>query len=93
MDNVPVDWRPLKCIPRDVCVGFVCHEDARCIISSNNTAVCICIDDLVGDGITTCAPPPKQIVKKPTSPPSTVCQSDADCAKLRELRLCHGWFL
>jgi hypothetical protein len=38
---VTVEWRPLKCLARDVCVGFICHEDAICIVSTNNTAVCV----------------------------------------------------
>ena len=46
-DNVPVEWRPLLCLPKDVCVGFVCHEDATCIVSSNNKPVCVCNDDLI----------------------------------------------
>jgi Calcium-binding EGF domain len=82
-DPVPVEWRPLKCIPRDVCVDVVCHEDATCIVSSSNTAVCVCNDNLVGDGITTCAPAPKKTVAtKPPSPQSATCNVDSDCTKL-----------
>jgi hypothetical protein len=32
-DPVPVEWRPLKCFPQDVCVDFGCHEDATCIVT------------------------------------------------------------
>jgi hypothetical protein len=79
-DHVPVDWRPLKCIPKDVCVDVVCHEDATCNISSSNTPICICNDNLVGDGITSCSPPPR----KPPSPQeqSRSCKVDSDCSKL-----------
>jgi hypothetical protein len=82
MDPVPVEWRPLKCRPRDVCVGVVCHEDATCIVSSNNTAVCVCNDELTGDGITNCAPVPRTVVAKTSSPPSPPCKADSDCNKL-----------
>jgi hypothetical protein len=57
-DPVPIEWRPMKCVPRDVCVVFICHEDATCIVSSSNTAACICNDKLTGDGIIDCSPPP-----------------------------------
>jgi hypothetical protein len=79
-DNVTLEWRPLKCLPRDVCVGFVCHEDATCTVSSNKTAVCICNDALVGDGITNCAPVPKTAAAKKPSP--RPCNADSDCDKL-----------
>jgi hypothetical protein len=62
-----------------VCVDFVCHEDATCIVSSSNKAVCVCNDDLVGDGITNCSPPPK--TTKPPSP-SLTCKVNADCITL-----------
>lgn len=82
-DHVPVDWRPLKCIPKDVCVDVVCHEDATCNISSSNTASCICNDNLVGDGITSCSPPPPPPRNKPPSPQeqSRSCKVDSDCSK------------
>jgi Calcium-binding EGF domain len=84
-DNVPVEWRPLKCVPKDVCVDFLCHEDATCKVSTNKTAVCICNDNLVGDGITTCSPPPKTL---PVKTPSSVCKSDSYCGMTLENSLC-----
>ena len=69
IDNVTADWRPLMCVPRDVCVGFVCHEDATCSVSSNNTAVCSCIDDLIGDGL-------------PNAPPSQRSREETDIASI-----------
>ena len=82
-DNVTVEWRPLKCLPRDVCVGFLCHEDATCIVSSNNTAVCICNDELVGDGITSCSPAPTKVATRPPPMPKSLsCAVEADCNKL-----------
>lgn len=82
-DPVPVAWRPLKCLPKDVCVDFVCHEDATCMVSSSNTAVCICNDDLIGDGMANCSASAKI---DPTKPPaskqqSRVCTFDSDCIK------------
>jgi Calcium-binding EGF domain len=84
-DNVPIEWRPLKCVPKDACVGVVCHEDASCKVSTSNTAVCICNDNLVGDGITTCSPPPKT---PPVKTPSFVCKSDLNCTMKLENSLC-----
>jgi hypothetical protein len=78
MDNVTVEWRPLKCLARDVCVGFVCHEDAICIVSSNNTAVCVCNGDLIGDGIANCSPAPKTVASM-TKPPATQSKSGTTC--------------
>jgi hypothetical protein len=84
IDNVTVDWRPLRCVPRDVCVGFVCHEDAVCTVSSNNTAVCICNDQFTGDGILNCAPSIAEIiVANPTTIPSTACKANSDCNKIQ----------
>jgi len=86
-DNVPAEWRPLLCLPRDVCVDVLCHEDASCKISStNNSAVCICNDNLVGDGITSCSPPPRQTV--PITKPTLVCTSDSYCSMKLENSLC-----
>jgi hypothetical protein len=88
MDNVTVEWRPLKCLAKDVCVGVVCHEDASCIVSSNNTAVCVCNGDLIGDGIANCSPAPKAVASIGTKPPAaqsksgTICNVDSDCDKL-----------
>jgi Calcium-binding EGF domain len=81
-DPVPVEWRPLKCLPSNVCVDFVCHEDATCIVSSSNTAVCVCNDNLVGDGITNCSPAPKTVATKPPSRQPPACTVDSDCNKL-----------
>ena len=90
-DPVPVDWRPLQCIPRDVCVDFVCHEDATCIVSSSNTAVCVCIDNLVGDGITKCSPAPKvPVPTKAPSPQSAACKVNSDCTKLENAVCVNG---
>ena len=84
-DNVPPDWRPLKCVPKDVCVGVVCHEDASCKVSSNNLPVCICNDNLVGDGITSCSPPPRTV---PAKKPPSVCTSDSYCRLKLQNSLC-----
>lgn len=90
-DPVPVEWRPLKCVPRDVCVDFLCHDDATCIVSSSNTAVCICNDNLIGDGITNCSPPAKAVVKKPASPSSLSCEANSDCIKLENSGCLNGF--
>ena len=88
-DPVAVEWRPLQCVAKDICVEFVCHEDASCIVSSNNSAVCTCNDDLVGDGITNCAPPPRFVSpKKPKKPSSSVCESDSYCSMRLKNSLC-----
>jgi hypothetical protein len=81
-DPVPVEWRPLKCLPKDVCVDFVCHEDATCIVSSTNTAVCVCNDNLIGDGIINCSQAPKTVAPKLSRQQSRTCQLDSDCVKL-----------
>lgn len=88
--GVPVEWRPLECIPIDaMCIDFVCHEEATCVVSSSNKAVCICNDNLVGDGVTNCSlpsPGAETAVLLPTdkneltAPPSpTPCDFDLDC--------------
>jgi hypothetical protein len=85
-DNIPVEWRPLKCLPRDVCVDIVCHDDATCIVSSSNMAVCTCNDNLVGDGITDCSPPANKIsATKPPSPQQSQipCIMDSECNKVK----------
>jgi hypothetical protein len=80
---VTVDWRPYKCVPMNVCVGVVCHEDATCTVSANNTAVCVCNDNLIGDGIIDCSPPPIVVITKPKSPPKPICEFDFDCNTLQ----------
>ena len=82
---VPAEWRPLQCVQRDFCVDFICHEDASCKVNSNNTPVCTCNDNLVGDGITSCAPPPRAV---PAKNPPYVCQSDSYCNMKLENSLC-----
>ena len=85
-DNVvPAEWRPLQCVQRDSCVDFICHEDASCKVNSNNTPVCTCNDNLVGDGITSCSPPPRAV---PAKNPPYVCQSDSYCNIKLENSLC-----
>lgn len=81
-DPVPIEWRPLKCLPKDVCVAVVCHEDATCIVSSANTAVCICKDNLVGDGIADCSPAIKTLPTKAPIQQARLCTLDSDCVKL-----------
>jgi hypothetical protein len=88
IDNVNVDWRPLRCVPRDVCVGFVCHEDKVCTVSSNNTAVCICNDHFTGDGILNCAPNiAETVVANPTTIPSTACKARTRTATKSKIRI------
>jgi hypothetical protein len=56
IDPVPVEWRPIKCIPTDKCLESpsVCHVNATCTSSptAEDGFVCTCNDDLQGDGIT-----------------------------------------
>ena len=84
-DNVPADWRPLQCLPRDACVGAACHEDASCKVSSSNLPVCTCNDNLVGDGITSCSPPPRTV---PAKSPSSACTSDSSCGMKLQNSMC-----
>jgi Hint module/Calcium-binding EGF domain len=88
-DPVPLEWRPLMCLPRDACVDFVCHEDATCIVSSTTTAVCICNNNLVGDGIANCSPP--VVVTKAPLPPRPACKVDSDCNKLERSVCVEGF--
>lgn len=90
-DPVPVEWRPLNCLPRNVCVDFLCHEDATCSISSTNTARCVCNDILTGDGITNCSFPNKTGITKPPSRQQwRTCIVDSDCNKLKNSACVDG---
>jgi hypothetical protein len=69
-----------------VSVLFV-TEDAICIVSTNNTAVCVLQRDLIGDGIANCSPAPNTVAQR-TKPPTTQsklgtnCNVDSDCDKV-----------
>jgi hypothetical protein len=97
-DNVPVEWRPLKCL-RKGCVCWCCLS-CRCDLHrylTNNTAVCVCNNDLSGDGITNCPLFQTRLSKKPVV--SASCKTDSDCTKLENSLLCrcvvqmYGWIL
>lgn len=82
-DPVPAEWRPIKCVPKDNCLGSPCHVDAICTNVPPDDFNCTCKSPLIGNGITSCIlPPSASPTPKPTPTlrPTPECTVDDDCA-------------
>jgi hypothetical protein len=78
-DPVPVEWRPIKCLPKNVCLdSLLCHVNATCTNDPPNSFNCTCNHGLVGDGIKVCTPPTPPVGIP--APPKDACESDSECA-------------
>jgi Calcium-binding EGF domain len=81
-DPVPVAWRPIKCVPKDNCLGSPCHVNAICATVPPDDFSCTCKSPLIGNGITSCVLPPSSSptpMPTPTLRPTPECASDDDC--------------